>query len=296
MVAERPLFGGGLGTYGILFPSHRTWQMNESRFAHNAWLQIGAEAGVLAALAAALLALWFIARLLRTGDAAGSAPGGSFAAAVACAGFLFHNAADFTFYLPSVALPFFCLAGFAAAAPGAGPPAGRARAGRLAACAALALFALWVSSADAQRDRARELALAGPAQNALEAARDAVLLNPIDPESHDLFARLLLEQAASSGDARPLGMAEAHAARAVDLDEMTPGHWNLLGRVRLARSDPQGAYIALHRAARLYPIRIEYRQDRDAVAAMLARPAVEDPEAPAGTPAEHQADPADAAK
>jgi cytochrome c-type biogenesis protein CcmH/NrfG len=56
----------------------------------------------------------------------------------------------------------------------------------------------------------------------------------------------------------------------VELDPHTPHHWHHLGRVRLARKDPLGALVAFTRAAQLYPIKIEYRQDRDAVAATLA--------------------------
>jgi hypothetical protein len=291
MVADRPLFGGGLGTFGILFPAYRGWGMNESRFAHNTWLQIGAEAGIPAALAAVALTIWLVARLVRGRKDPGPGQAASFAAAIACTAFVVHNAADFTFYLPSVALPFFCLAGFSLGR-GAREHAlrGGAPAARLALCAALALFALWLSRADAQRDTARELAQDGPSEAAIGAAHEAVRMNPFDPGAHDLYARLLLARAAAAGDATVLETAETHALRAVDLDESTPGHWNLLGRVRLARSDPQGAYIALHRAAQLYPIRIEYRQDRDAVAAMLAP---ESPEAPeAKTPPGRPADPA----
>ena len=266
MVADRPLFGGGLGCFGILFPAYRDWTMNESRFAHNTWLQLAAEAGVPAALAAGALAIWLAWRLVRRdGRLEPAAP----AAAIACVGFLIHNGVDFTFYLPSVALPFFCLAGFEVGRGRRGMPHGDARAARLIACAALAVFALLLARADAQRDAAREAAAAGSSV-AIEAARAAVRLDPIDPESHDLLSRLLLARAAASQEAGLLSEAEAHAARAVDLDDRTPGHWNQLGRVRLARADRQGAYIALHRAAELYPIQLEYRQDRDAVAAMLA--------------------------
>ena len=136
----------------------------------------------------------------------------------------------------------------------------------------LATFALLVTRADISRDAAREAALAGDLPRALPLARQAVARDPFDPEARSLLSHLLFELAVKksspgSGEAQE---AEAQALRATELDPLTPHHWNHLGRVLLANGDRQGAYIAMARAARLYPIKIEYRQDRDAVGASLA--------------------------
>ena len=95
--------------------------------------------------------------------------------------------------------------------------------------------------------------------------------NPWDPEARSLLSHVLLETGLNDQNIEVLREAETQAQRAVDLDPMTPHHWHHLGRVRLARRDPLGAFIALQRATELYPIKIEYRDDRDRVGAALAR-------------------------
>ncbi|MGH9866831.1 MAG: O-antigen ligase family protein [Candidatus Polarisedimenticolia bacterium] len=259
IMADHPLFGAGLGCFGIVFPAYRDWGMNESRHAHNVWLELAAEAGLPAALAAVALASWLLWRLLGRGSESRVSP----FVATSCTAFLAHNTVDFTLYLPGVALAFFCLAGAECGRrePGAGSLSISLRP---VAAAALAALVLLVAHGDVRRVSALDLALSGQVPEAAEAAQGAVRANPLDPASHALLSRLMVE----SGD---LEGAERHAVRAVELDEQTPGHWHHLGRVRLARSDPQGAYIALHRAAQLYPIQLEYRADRDAVARLLER-------------------------
>ena len=275
ILADHPIFGAGLGCFGVVFPAYRDWTMNESRHAHSVWLELAAEAGLPAAVAAMALAVWFLWRITgRDSERRVSA-----SVAVACTSFLAHNTVDFTLYLPGVALAFFCLAGTACgrrdASEGAtswtpvGLPSGTpvklpSGTPRRLAAAALAALVLLVAHGDVRRRSALDLALSGQAQEAMEAARGAVNANPFDPASHALLSRLMVE----SGD---LENAERHAVRAVELDEQTPGHWHHLGRLRLARSDPHGAYIALYRAAQLYPTQLEYRADRDAVAALLER-------------------------
>jgi len=273
---EHPLLGAGPGCYGICFPPHRQWGMNESQFVHNSYLQVLSETGALVTLfavgAAGLLAWWLLS--------AGVPPW----LAVACLSFLVHNAADFTFYVPTVGFAFFILAGLAVGPRAAGATHRRGPL-RAAAAVSLAVFALLVTRADMKRDAARDTALAGDAAAALPQAREAVRSNPFDPESRSLVSRLLLEAGVRANDSAALGEAEEQARRATELDPRTPHHWNHLGHVLLARGDRQGAYIALAEAARLYPIRIEYRDERDKVGRTLAgaAPAGETPPAaPAG--------------
>jgi len=147
-----------------------------------------------------------------------------------------------------------------------------ARAAWIAAALALALVGVWIGHGDQLRSEAASVARDQGATSdvALQAARRARRWNPIDPESRMLISRLLLERSVASRRVDELPEAEQEALRAIERDPRTPGHWSYLGKVRLARSDPQGAYIALDTASRLYPIRIEYREDRDRVAALLS--------------------------
>ena len=117
---------------------------------------------------------------------------------------------------------------------------------------------------------ARTLALQ-PTDSALQEAGRAVAANIWNPEARSLLSHLLLDRGLDGPDPELLREAEFHAQRAVELDPMTPHHWQHLARVRFARHDPLGAFIALQRATELYPIKIEYRNDRDRVGAALAR-------------------------
>jgi hypothetical protein len=197
---------------------------------------------------------------------------GSAYLAAACLSFLLQNLADFTFYLPTVGFAFFSLAGLAC-----GPAERRAAGSRAgsrifvtAAALGLAAFALLVTRADLLKENARRLAT-GDQALASAAARNAVRANPLDPDSHSILSHVLLDQGIRSGHEQNLIDAEEEARSAVDLDPHTPHHWHHLGRVRLVRRDPLGAYVALARAAQLYPIKMEYRRDRDAVGASLER-------------------------
>lgn len=273
ILIDHLVLGVGAGCYGISFPFYRTWEMNESRFAHNSYLQAVAEGGValgaLVILAAGVLA-WQLVRHAR-----GSDPMAPFLAA-ACLAFLIHNLADFTVYLPTVGIAFFSLAGLAvgnARAVARGSVLWRAVMGAGALC--LALFSLTVTRADVKLGAARDLVVSGERLSALAPSEAAVRLDPFDPEARSFLSHLLMDLARSDpslplASSPLLSGAEAEARRAIELDPRTPHHWHHLGQVLLARGDPQGAYLALARAVTLYPIQIEYRKDRDAVGAALS--------------------------
>ncbi len=271
ILSESPLLGVGLGDYGIAFPRYREWGMNESRFAHNSYLQILSEGGIgLGIPALALAAMLAVALIRRARAARGQGDLSVPIAAAGCLAFLAHNLVDFTAYLPSVAFVFCCIAGTLIGGRwGRGRAPVSTRTGLALASLALAAVALVVTRADLALQDARALALDGRTAEAVQRSRAAAAIDPIDPEPHGLLAELMLQRAVGERAPGLLGDAERQATRAVELDPGTPHRWHLLGRVRLAASDPQGAYIALYRAAALYPIRIEYRDDRDAVAVTL---------------------------
>lgn len=272
--AGSPALGAGLGCYGAAFPAHRSWEMNESRFAHNSFLQVGAEGGLFLGILAAWLACALGLRLLRAAGREGGRSGAWLA--VSCLSFLLHNLVDFTLYLPSVGLLFFVLAGLAVSRlrKSAAPPAGPlARAAALAGALALALFAVATTRADQSLQRARDLVLAGDNAGALADARRAARLSPLDPEPPSFLSNLLLAEAGRSRSPEALEEASRLARRAIAIDPRGARHHAQLGRVLLARGDLVGAYLRLDRATALHPTRIEYRRERDAVAGALARAA-----------------------
>ncbi len=112
MIAERPWWGSGVGTYGVLSDSYRSFYSSLVwKHAHNDYLQWVAETG----LAGAALALWF---LLELGRAAGrkllALPRGAArqqvaAALTGCLLVLLHSGVDFPLRIPANALLFVTL-------------------------------------------------------------------------------------------------------------------------------------------------------------------------------------------
>jgi len=115
ITADHPATGSGLGTYGEVFPSYQRDPLFYSRFAHNLFLQMGAEAGV-----PALLALLALFGLLATGWAAPftsrsamgrespAVPVGLAAGLVAST---LHNTVELDWYIPAIGLLFALEAG-----------------------------------------------------------------------------------------------------------------------------------------------------------------------------------------
>ena len=81
---------------------------------------------------------------------------------------------------------------------------------------------------------------------ALESARRAVALDPLDPLAHDALAfALLISKDTSNG--------LASAQRAVDLNPSSPEAWSLLGYAKWLAGDPKGCIAANDWALRLDP-------------------------------------------
>lgn len=51
MIKDHPIFGSGLGSYGILYGQYKPVEIGESRYAHNLFLQMWAEGGIISILA-----------------------------------------------------------------------------------------------------------------------------------------------------------------------------------------------------------------------------------------------------
>jgi O-antigen ligase len=119
MFAERPVLGWGVGTFPVVYPTHRSFFtdffVNE---AHNDYAQLLVEAG---AVGFALI-LWYVVMVFRAGLPKISAPPmrswsaiATLAALTGCAGILVHSAFDFNLHIPANAALFFFLGGIAVA-------------------------------------------------------------------------------------------------------------------------------------------------------------------------------------
>ena len=260
MLAERPLLGAGGGGYAALYPLYRQPWMNESRHAHNSYLELAVDYGPLALAAVVLFLVSACRRWLR---ACRSGPAAA-AAAVGVPAFLLHNAVDFTAYQPGILVPFAALAGAIWAGPSGPQPQGavRRRPSR-AALAAILITAAGLLAAHAVADgfcgllleRAEALKARGESAGALEALREAGRLSPLNPSPPAREAAMLL----GSGDPRE---ALSAARRASRLDPRSAALQYLVGSALLKAGDPAQAYVRFACAERLYPMHTDYTSAR----------------------------------
>jgi hypothetical protein len=263
MIHDHPLAGVGPGGFATAYTGYLRAGMNETRFAHNSWLQIPAcwGAWTIVPLAALAAAFWHALRAaLRLQEAAAALAAGGTA-------FLLHNLVDFTLYLPAVAVTGACAVGLTLGAQRAAAPVGDPRLppapGRLRrALAALAvgglLAAHGLATARAARllEEARLLAEAGRRDEALAAARGAAVARPADPDPRSFIADLILAHAMDDPALRHEG--EVAAAAAVDLDRRSAARHMTRAAYHAAAGEISAARLELERARLLYPAKKEY--------------------------------------
>ncbi len=253
---DHPLRGTGPGTFGSIYPQYKTGDTEEAQLAHNHYLQMWCDSGVLAFVLFA--ALWVVAlrdgwRLVRQrpGDA------GAIAIVAALIGWVVHGFFDFDLHVPGVAYPAFILLGAVQGLkqpPAVAAPSAVARYPRLGWVAALILVLgiAWVEgrslAAAFLHAEGRVLESANPV-GAYELVQRATRLEPAN-------ARYLV----SAGDLA-LGLGRnAEAVRwyeqAVEHDRYRASHYWRLAQVS---NDKDLALKYLRRACELNPTRQEYR-------------------------------------
>lgn len=251
---EEPITGVGLGAFRSLYPEVRRGGDSETAYAHNSWLQLVAEGGLVALALLVLGAVAFWRRRPPPGDAASALVFAGVAAFVA------HNLVDFTAYLPGILVPAAALAGTLRTPPRsrfapAPPDVGRAG-GILVALGLALLCAVWIGEAGSRR--ALETALehvapvtpAAPTE-ALAAAEAAAARAPWNATLVTRAARGML--AVEPGD-DALERAAALAARAARLDPRSPEPWHARAEVALARGEPTRAWRWLRAAHERHPV------------------------------------------
>ena len=115
LIKARPLLGAGLGAFGVAYPRHDplngTLRLEQ---AHNDYLQIFADAGLLGgALALLFLAALFRQGFARLGGRDKFRRGVALGALAACTAVLVHSFFDFPLHITSIALLFLLLAALA---------------------------------------------------------------------------------------------------------------------------------------------------------------------------------------
>ena len=117
LIAAYPLFGCGLGGYGSAFLKHKvSVPLVSSAYAHNDYLQILAELGIIGFVIAAALMLAILAKAVRA--ALQNSDPNSRCLALACVGaivaILVHSLVDFNLYIPANAVLLAWISGISA--------------------------------------------------------------------------------------------------------------------------------------------------------------------------------------
>jgi hypothetical protein len=269
MIHDHPLFGTGPGSFGTFYPRYMRPGMNETRYAHNSYLQVIAGWGVwtIVPLLGVLLAL---ARRLRE---SWRGRGAELPYAAAAASFLAHNLMDFTAFLSSVAIPGALLFGLAFRSSEtvpvgavARPPA---RTGRGAAppvvLRAILLGAVLIAFAGHSvvsalatdlLDRARAAAVEGSDLEALSLARRAGRARPSDPAPRAFVAEWVLAHGMNDGVLSLEGRSQAESAVRLD-PESAILHYDLSLYMRAYR-ETGAAYREQWTAHLLFPLKQDY--------------------------------------
>lgn len=256
-VRDHPLSGVGWGGYGGAYTRYQRPGMNQSRYAHNTFLQILAEGG-LTTLPFLLVGIGAVLGRLARRD---PQPGGT-AFTVALIATVLHNGVDFTLLLPSVAIPFFLVLGAAATGRAGARWAGGGAALGLAVAVAAAGIPLGLATASARA--AHDAVAEGRAEAGRAAMERAVLRDPASAGYRDFLARWWLDH----GEA---GIARGQAEAACRLAPTTPHHRTTLEMACMAEGDLACAWRAASRAAALFPASAEYRARRDDVRDLVER-------------------------
>ncbi|MBL7130654.1 MAG: O-antigen ligase family protein [Candidatus Omnitrophica bacterium] len=111
IIKDFPLTGVGVGNFGLIYPNYKNPQAFETHFAHNSYLQVWAEMGLLGLLAW----LWLILRSFRVGLRKLKVSKGqdylTISLLAASSAFLAHNLIDFDFFIPEVAFHWWIIVG-----------------------------------------------------------------------------------------------------------------------------------------------------------------------------------------
>ena len=257
MFLDRPWLGVGPGNFGTEFTRYQAGAVF-SNYAHNTYLQVAVEQGVLgliaflATMAAVLAWSWRRVRenqgggqtLLRLGLVGG------------LAAFIVHNAVDYTWYIPGVAVSFWIIAGLAVASEREAANVGaQPTPARWAVVVAVGLGVIPVllvyagTSLTAQGDHfAQDLEV----RDAKKAYGSALLFFPPNAAAHDGLARTVYIESVVK-KRLPGPEAIAHQRQAVALRPTWPHYHQRLGDYLSLAGQREIALREYKQAIKLYP-------------------------------------------
>lgn len=295
MTLDHPITGVGGNGFGAAYPAYRQPGDNETRFAHNTYLQTVAEHGLPVLVPMAVLLVLCGRSIHRSARRGRPLEAG---AAFGLTAFLLHNLWDFPGLLISPLWTAAAVAGVLAGSrrrvavtpeadgrPGGDPspggasvrtPAGwpawmplPANAGGTMLLALLMLAGAYVGVrgglARRHLEAARAAVVDGSVRHGLELARRAERLAPWQAENPLFVAEALLAEPSLASP----GQSVAAAVRAVERNLVWPSAHAVQARALAAAGDAGGAAVEIGRAARLYPLDDSYRQELEALSARV---------------------------
>ncbi|RKY37250.1 MAG: hypothetical protein DRP78_01540 [Candidatus Omnitrophota bacterium] len=106
LIKEKPFRGIGQGNFGIVYPSVKSADANETNYPHNIYLQIGVESGIFALIAFIIFVVYLFKEALVYRNPFVAA---GFICAISA--FLVQNLFDYSFFVPQTAITWWVLAG-----------------------------------------------------------------------------------------------------------------------------------------------------------------------------------------
>ncbi len=252
---DHPLMGVGPGCYGAAYIGYMTAAANESRYAHNAWIQLLAELGLpggLLWLIFTLAAIYSLRLYLKT-------PTFQTALALSFLGYLIHNLVDFDLYFSSISIPAFMLLGLVAPAGVETAPQSPGRRRFMMGMVILISIPLFFKNLAIARAKSDvRLAAAARVKNDYQTAY-RYYLQACEKDPYD--ARTLASLAELNWILTPTEANRSieYLQKAIRYDQRNPVYYFQLSQLYLVRNDYPQAEAALVTASRLYPLNANFR-------------------------------------
>jgi O-antigen ligase len=267
IISDSPWIGKGLDTFGIIYPSYQRGGVNIVHHAHNTYLQLGVEMGIIGAIAFLWFACWWLWRTIRifieTRDEKVRVLVGSLMAAGTA--FFIHHAFDFEFYLPSVTLTGFAVLTLAIGAQKKDKVYKIAvKKKRRSLFTAMGFIGVTAASllllipfyGQMHFQRAKRLLESGSyfAAAAATEFQKAIRLDPCNSEYHQRYGVLLFQRLSQ----RQKGIAEMQEA--IRLSPWRHYYYYDLGLLYLDSGEEEKGLEAIKKASQLYPFEENYHQ------------------------------------
>jgi hypothetical protein len=267
IIKDAPLLGKGLHTFGFVYPSYQRPGVNIVHHAHNTYLQLGVEMGIIGSLVFIWFACWWSWRTLNVFRESRDKESRIWTGALMVAGmaFFIHNALDFEFYLPSVTLAGFTVLALAVgvrkrdkvyriAVKGRGkalyPVLGFAAALMIS---LLSLFPLYGEMHFQKAKNCLESKVNFSKWAALELQK-AIRLDPRNSQYHYHYGVLLVQRLSRHRE----GIAEIQ--KAIRLSPWRHYYHFDLGMIYLISGEREKGLAEIKKASQLFPLNEEYHQ------------------------------------